>query len=71
VVTDAESVVVAYVFDALNVEDGAIVAYLPRADRAADVVTLLMYVTNVAGAEGEGVWFHNIVPSAAAACLRT
>ena|GEM_PF-6060670 len=28
-------------------------AYLPRADRAADVVTLVRYVTNVAGAEGE------------------
>jgi DNA invertase Pin-like site-specific DNA recombinase len=44
----------ASLFDALNVEDGAIVACLPRADRAADVVTLLRYVTNVAGAEGEG-----------------
>ena len=37
-------------FDALNVEDGAIVAYLPRADRATDVVTLLRYVPSGAGA---------------------
>src|SRR5437660_11417572 len=43
-----------FFFDALNVEDGVIVACVPRADRAADVTTLLRYVTSVAAAEGEG-----------------
>jgi hypothetical protein len=43
----------ASLFDALNVEDGVIVACVPRADRAADVTTLFRYVTSVAAAEGE------------------